>query len=261
MRIAILIITVVAHAPWSQAGLIYLSQNRSIQAMASVQPPGSVNQTQSAVAPDFGPFSDQVSASGTFQGALLGIAQAGIDSTLGASAMIASGNSGAGGRSAASGSGSGTSTTNILFTVDASASYLLSGMLHTFGRMDPPVGGAPITNADVPISLSGPGVNFSADCTIPISIVKQDYFVPVQEVVQLVAGQEYRLIVSAGASQFATATSTSGAPATIDPVADYSITLAPVPEPNSVCLLATAVVFLAVPLRRLQQAGWKRAQH
>jgi hypothetical protein len=256
MRIAIFI-ALVAHAPWCQAGLNYLSQNRSVAAFASVTP-GEPADSKTVSAPDFAPFSAQVSATGVSASSTYSIGMATANSILASNGITASGQSESGARGGVflgpNAAGSAKSLLDVSFTVDTTADYFLSGVLHVYGRVIQPEGLGPPVPVDVALALTGPSVVFSADLKVPdTGFNDKDISLPISQLFHLVQGAEYELTVSATAIQSSTATlAPAPPPATIDAIADYSLTLAPVPEPASVCLLASALVLLAVPLRRRQ---------
>jgi hypothetical protein len=261
MRIVIFIVAV-AYAPWCQAALVYLSQTRSAGAFAVVTP-GDPADNKSSAAPDFAPFSAQVSAAGVLNdgspaAGTYSLAISSINSVLAGNAITASGQSESGARGGVflgpSAAGSAKSLLDVSFTVDTTADYFLSGVLHVYGRVIQPEGLGPPVPVDVALALTGPSVGFSADLKVPdTGFNYKDISLPISQLFHLIQGAEYELSVSATAIQSSAATlAPAPPPATIDAIADYSITLAPVLEPSSVCLVASALVFLAVPLRRRQ---------
>jgi hypothetical protein len=235
MRIAIFVVAV-AYAPCCHAGLIYLAQHRTVSASAVVTTPSEPADNESLSAPDFLPFSAQVTAVGTLSDPnyppgnwAQGMAE--VDSILAGNTIGASGQSSsgvAGGLLLAPHTNAGGSALiDVRFTIDQTADYFLSGLLHVNGVIAIP-GSRP---ADVPISLIGPGVNFTADLRLAVEgFGVQDITLPVSQLAHLVEGGEYELSVSAVASQSSAAQpGIASPPAKPNIFADYSVTLAPVP--------------------------------
>ena len=262
MRIAIFILTL-AYAPWCQAGLIYVAQSRSITLENHVDVANTNNSSvPTKSAPDFLPFSSQLSGTATFNGVVYGASMADTDSTLGGMEMTATGHAAAssigglgpdGGIVAAA---EAISQYVVTFTVENTGQYLLSGTLHSYANSNPADG------PDAFVGLSGDRIQFvTEESTIHPYDANHDDDTPFSVVIQLLVGQQYQLSAQALAEHAVVWSRDGLVSAPVELSADYTFTLAPVPEPSSVCLVASALALLAVPLRRLQQAGWRRAQH